>query len=88
MKRRSTFALTAVGAIAALLISACSSSGSSSASGGSSSSGSSTSTTGFNAGITSAVNPSTKTGGTLTYDTILGKGTTFFVRLPRAGKRP
>jgi peptide/nickel transport system substrate-binding protein len=68
MKRRGTFALTAVGAIAALLISACSSSGSSSASGGSSSSGSSASTTGFNAGITSVVNPSTKTGGTLTYD--------------------
>src|ERR1700684_327583 len=68
MKRRGTYALTAVGAIAALLISACSSSGSSSASGGSSSSGSSTSTTGVNAGITSVVHHSTKTGGTLTYD--------------------
>jgi len=62
MKRRSTFAVTAVGAIAALFISACSSSGSSS-------SGNPTSTTGsatFNAGTTSVVNPSTQKGGTLT----------------------
>jgi peptide/nickel transport system substrate-binding protein len=63
MKRRSIFAATAVGAVAALLISACSSS--------SSSSGSATSTTGaptFNAGITSVVNPSNHKGGTLTYE--------------------
>ena len=62
MKRRKIFAPTAVGAVAALLISACSSSGSS---------GSSTPTTGavaFNAGISSVVNPSTHKGGTLIYD--------------------
>ena len=64
MKRRSIFAATAVGAVAALLISACSSSGSSSGS-------STTPTTGavaFNAGISSVVNPSTHKGGTLIYD--------------------
>jgi len=61
MKRRSTFAVTAVGAVAALFISACSSSGTSSSS--------PTSTTGpatFNAGTTSVVNPSNAKGGTLT----------------------
>ena len=61
MKRRSTFAVTAVGAIAALVISACSSSGTSSST--------PTSTTGaaaFNAGVTSVVNPSSAKGGTLT----------------------
>jgi len=59
MKRRSTFAVTAIGAIAALFISACSSSGS----------GTPTSTAGsatFNAGVTSVVNPSEAKGGTLT----------------------
>src|SRR6266849_11086345 len=65
MKRRSTYAATAFGAIAALLISACSSSGSSSGN------GTPTSTTGavaFNAGLNSVVNPSSGKGGTLTYD--------------------
>ena len=64
MKRRSIIAATAVGAVAALLISACSSSGSSSGS-------SNTPTTGavaFDAGISGVVNPSTHKGGTLTYD--------------------
>ena len=70
MKRRSTFAATAVAAVAALLISACSSSGSSSSS-SSSGSPTPTSTTGavaFNAAITSVVNPSSARGGTLIYD--------------------
>ena len=65
MKRRSIFAATAVGAVAALLISACSSSS------GSSSGSSNTPTTGavaFNAGISSVVNASTHKGGTLIYD--------------------
>ncbi len=65
MKRRSTFAATAVAAVAALVISACSSSSSSS------STPSPTSTTGavaFNAGINSVVNPASGKGGTLTYD--------------------
>ena len=65
MKRRSIFAATAVGAVAALLISACSSSS------GSSSGSSNTPTTGavaFNAGISSVVNSSTHKGGTLIYD--------------------
>ena len=64
MKRRSIIATTAVGAVAALLISACSSSGSSSGSTNTTTPG----TVAFNAGITSVVNPSTHKGGTLTYD--------------------
>jgi peptide/nickel transport system substrate-binding protein len=63
MKRRSTYAATAVGAIAALLISACSSSGSSG--------GTPSNTTGasaFNAGVSSVVNPSSAKGGTLVMD--------------------
>jgi len=67
MMRRRTFGLAALGAVAALALGACSSSGSGS---GSSTSGptSSTGAVAFNAGITSVVNPSTKTGGTLTFD--------------------
>ena len=65
MKRRSIFAATAAGAAAALLISACSSSGSSS---GTSSTTPTTGATGFNAGITSVVNPSSTKGGTLTFE--------------------
>jgi peptide/nickel transport system substrate-binding protein len=61
MRRRSTIAATAVGAIAALVISACSSSGTSTPS-------STTGATAFNAGITSVVNPSSAKGGTLIYD--------------------
>jgi peptide/nickel transport system substrate-binding protein len=64
MKRRSIIATTAVGAVAALLISACSSSGSSSGS----TNTTAPSTVAFNAGITSVVNASTHKGGTLTYD--------------------
>ena len=64
MKRRSIIAATAVGAVAALLISACSSSGSSSGSTNTTTPG----TVAFNAGITSVVNPSTHKGGTLIYD--------------------
>jgi peptide/nickel transport system substrate-binding protein len=62
MKRRSTFAATAVGAIAALVISACSSS---------STSGTPTPTTGavaFNAALAGVVNASSGKGGTLIYD--------------------
>jgi ABC-type transport system substrate-binding protein len=65
MKRRRIFAATAVGAAAALLISACSSS---SSSGSGSTPASTTGAAGFNAGITSVVNPSTHKGGTLTYE--------------------
>ena len=67
MMRRRTFGLAALGAVAALALGACSSSGS----GSGSSTSSPTSSTGavaFNAGLTSVVNPSTKTGGTLTFD--------------------
>jgi len=65
MKRRSTFAVTAIGAIAALVITACGSSGSSSA-GGSAPAGT---TAVYNAGSTQVVNPSTAKGaGTLTFD--------------------
>ena len=63
MKRRSTLAATAVGTLAALVISACSSSGSSS--------GNATPSTGsaaFNAGVSGVVNPSSAKGGTLVMD--------------------
>src|SRR2546429_4214826 len=63
MKRRSTLAATAIGALAAIVISACSSSGSSS--------GNATPSTGsaaFNAGVSGVVNPSTQKGGTLVLD--------------------
>jgi len=66
MKRRSIFAATALGAMAALLISACSSGGSSSSSG--STPGSTTAAVAFNAGLNSVVNPSSQKGGTLTFD--------------------
>jgi peptide/nickel transport system substrate-binding protein len=65
MKRRNTIAATAVGAIAAIVISACSSSGTSGSGSGA------TATTGavaYNAGITTVVNPSSAKGGTLIYD--------------------
>jgi peptide/nickel transport system substrate-binding protein len=65
MKRRSIIAVTAVGAMSALLISACSSSSSSS---GSSSTTPTTGAVAFNAGISSVVNPSSTKGGTLTFD--------------------
>ena len=65
MKRRSTLAATAVGALAALVISACSSSSSSSGGGTPTSSAGSAA---FNAGITSVVNPSSAKGGTLVMD--------------------
>ena len=65
MKRRRIFAATAVGAVAVLLVSACSSSGSSSGSG---STAPTTGAVAFNAGITSVVNPSAHKGGTVIYD--------------------
>jgi len=65
MRRRRTFGLAALGAAAALALGACSSS---SSSGTSTTPTSSPSTTGYNAGITTVVNPSTHKGGTLTYD--------------------
>ena len=64
MRRRRTFGLAAFGAVAALALAACSSSGSSSSSG---SGGGSTSPTGFNAAITSVINPSTAKGGTIAF---------------------
>ena len=68
MKRRKIFAATAIGATAALLISACSSSGSSSSSSGSTTPTSTAATVAFNAGISGVVNASTHKGGTLTFD--------------------
>jgi peptide/nickel transport system substrate-binding protein len=65
MRRRRTFGLAVLGAAAALALGACSSS---SSSGTSTTPTSSPSTTGYNAGITTVVNPSTHKGGTLTYD--------------------
>ena len=66
MKRRSTIAATAAGAIAALVISACSSGGSTTSTGSSGSAN--TGAVAFNAGISSIVNPSTHKGGTLIFD--------------------
>ena len=60
MRRRRTFGLAAFGAVAALALGACSSGGSSSSGGGGSGS---TSSTGFNAAVTSVINPSTAKGG-------------------------
>ena len=65
MKRRSTFAATAIAAVAALTITACGSSGGSSSS---STGGSSAGTVAYNAGTTAIVNASTTKGGTLTFD--------------------
>ncbi len=64
MRRRRTLGLAALGAAAALALAACGgSSGSGSGSGGSGSS----SSAGFNAAVTSVVNPSTHKGGTLAF---------------------
>jgi peptide/nickel transport system substrate-binding protein len=62
MRRRRTFGLAALGAAAALALGACSSSSNSV------SPTSSPGTTGYNAGVTTVVNPSTHKGGTLTFD--------------------
>jgi peptide/nickel transport system substrate-binding protein len=67
MKRRSTVAATAVGAFAALVISACSSSSGTSNTGTGSGSGN-TGAAAYNAGVSQVVNPSTHKGGTLTFD--------------------
>ena len=63
MRRRRTIGLAALGVTAVLALAACSSGGSSSSGGGTGS----TSTTGFNAAITSVVNPSTTKGGTINF---------------------
>jgi peptide/nickel transport system substrate-binding protein len=60
MKRRRTAGLAAVSAVAALALAACSSSGSSST-------GTKTAPVAFNQAATQVVNPSTHTGGTLTF---------------------
>ena len=65
MKRRSTLTATAVAALAALVISACSSNGSTTASTGGSSGGS---TASYNAGVNQVVNSSAQKGGTLIFD--------------------
>jgi peptide/nickel transport system substrate-binding protein len=64
MRRRRTTGLAALGATAVLALAACSSGGSSSSSGGA---GGSTSPGGFNAAVTSVVNPSTAKGGTINF---------------------
>jgi peptide/nickel transport system substrate-binding protein len=66
MKRRSTFAATAIAAVAALTITACGSSGGSSST--TTTGGSSAGTVAYNAGTTAVVNASTAKGGTLTFD--------------------
>ena len=63
MRRRRTIGLAALGVTAVLALAACSSGGSSS----SGDSSGSTSTTGFNAAVTSVVNPSTAKGGTIDF---------------------
>jgi peptide/nickel transport system substrate-binding protein len=63
MRRRRTFGLAAFGAAAAIALAACSSSGSSSSTSPTSSPG----VTGFNAAVTSVVNPSTTKGGTISF---------------------
>jgi peptide/nickel transport system substrate-binding protein len=63
MKRRGMMGLAAVGAAGALALAACSSSSSSTTGGG----GGSTTATGFNAGVTHVVNPSSHKGGTLNF---------------------
>jgi len=63
MRRRRTFGLAAFGAAAAIALAACSSGGSSSSTSPTSSPG----TTGFNAAVTSVVNPSTTKGGTINF---------------------
>ncbi len=60
MKRPITIGLAALSAAVALTMAACGSSGGSS-------SGGSTSTAGYNAAVSAVVNPSTHTGGTITY---------------------
>jgi peptide/nickel transport system substrate-binding protein len=64
MRRRRTIGLAALGVTAVLALAACSSGGSSSSSGGGAGS---TSSTGFNAAVTSVVNPSTTKGGTINF---------------------
>ena len=64
MTRRRTIGLAAFAAAAALVLAACSSSGSSSSSSGSAASARAT---GFNAAVTSVVNPSTTKGGTINF---------------------
>jgi peptide/nickel transport system substrate-binding protein len=63
MRRRRTFGLAAFGAAAAIALAACSSGGSSSSTSPTSSPG----VTGFNAAVTSVVNPSTTKGGTISF---------------------
>jgi peptide/nickel transport system substrate-binding protein len=64
VKRPAKFGLTAVAAAAALTIAAC---GGSSGGGTGSGGGGSSSSVSFNEGVTKVVNPSTTTGGTITY---------------------
>jgi peptide/nickel transport system substrate-binding protein len=63
MRRRRTLGLAAFGAAAAIALAACSSGGSSSSTSPTSSPG----VTGFNAAVTSVVNPSTTKGGTINF---------------------
>jgi peptide/nickel transport system substrate-binding protein len=65
MKRRRSIGLTAVCAVGAVVLAACSSGGSSSSSGGTNSSANGPA---YGSAITSVLNPSTSKGGTLTYD--------------------
>lgn len=69
MRRRRSLAVAAAAAVATVALAACGGGGSSTATGGSSSGSGSTgaSNAAYNAGVNGIVNPSTKTGGTLTF---------------------
>jgi peptide/nickel transport system substrate-binding protein len=69
MRRRKTMGLVALGATGALVLAACGSSGSGTTS-------STPSSAGFNAAVNSVVNPSTHTGGTITFDNSSGPDST------------
>jgi peptide/nickel transport system substrate-binding protein len=67
MKRSRSLAIVTGALVAGLALAACSSSSTGTTGGGGSTSGTTSGKASFNAGLTTVVNPSTKTGGTLTY---------------------
>ena len=67
MKRSRSLAIVTGALVAGLALAACSSSSTGTAGGGSTGGGTTSGKAAFNAGLTTVVNPSTKTGGTLTY---------------------
>ena len=67
MKRSRSLAIVTGALVAGLALAACSSSSPGTTSGGGSTGGTTSGKASFDAGLTTVVNPSTKTGGTLTY---------------------